>query len=100
MRIGLALGAGGVVGASWIIGALEGLEAQTGFRASAAHEVLGTSSGALIGALAAAAVPTAAMAAYASGELHDELAHLAELDATALRLARIPLPFGPGSMRM
>ena len=34
MRIGLSLGAGGVVGASWLVGALEGREAQTGFRAA------------------------------------------------------------------
>ena len=68
MRIGLALGAGGVVGASWMIGALEALEAQTGFRAADADEVLGTSVGSLIAAMVAAGVPTAAMAAYASGE--------------------------------
>jgi len=100
MRIGLALGAGGVVGASWIIGALDALEARTGFRPADADEVLGTSSGSLIGALAAARVPTAAMAAHASGESHDELAGLAEIDATALRVARMPLSIGPGSMRL
>jgi len=100
MRIGIALGAGGVVGASWIIGALDALEARTGFRAADAATVLGTSSGSLIGALAAAEVTTAAMAAHASGESHDELAGLAEIDATALRVARMPLPIGPGSMRL
>jgi len=100
MRIGLALGAGGVVGASWIVGALEGLEAQTGFRAVDADAVLGTSSGSLIGALVAAQVATEAMAAVASGESHDGLAQLAEHDGTALRLARLPLPVGPGSLRM
>jgi NTE family protein len=100
MRIGLALGAGGVVGASWIIGALGALEERTGFRAADAAVVLGTSSGSLIGALAAAEIPNAAMAAHASGESHDELAGLAEVDATALRVARMPLPIGPGSMRL
>ena len=43
MRIGLALGAGGVVGATWMIGALEALEARAGFRAADADTVLGTS---------------------------------------------------------
>src|ERR671930_524679 len=33
MRVGLVLGAGGVLGASWLIGALEALEAETGWRA-------------------------------------------------------------------
>jgi NTE family protein len=100
MRIGLALGAGGVVGASWTIGALEALEAKTGFSGVDADEVLGTSAGALIGALVAARVPLAAMAAYASGEHHEELEQLVQHDATALRLARVPVPIGPGSWRM
>jgi NTE family protein len=100
MRIGLALGAGGVVGASWIVGALEALEEQTGFRGVDAEVVLGTSSGSLIGALVAAKVPTAAMAAYATGEADHGLAELAEHDGTALRLARLPFPIGPGSLRM
>jgi NTE family protein len=100
MRIGLALGAGGVVGASWTIGALEALEARAGFSGVDADEVLGTSAGALIGALVAARVPLAAMAAYASGEPHDALERLVQHDATALRLARVPVPLGPGSWRM
>lgn len=100
MRIGLALGAGGVVGASWLIGALEALEAQAGFRAVDADRVLGTSAGSLIGALVAAHVPTTTMAAYASGEVDEDLAQLAAHDATALRLSRIPLPIGPGSLRL
>jgi len=98
MRIGLALGAGGVVGASWMIGALDALEQQTGFRPAEVSEVLGTSVGSLVGAMVAAAVPTAAMADYASGgsgpggsDGHD---------AMRLRLGRVPLPIGPGSWRM
>ena len=101
MRIGLALGAGGVVGASWMIGVLDALEEQTGFRPAEATEVLGTSVGSLIGAMVAAAVPTSAMAAYASGKADSALA--AEFDgrdAMALRLGRLPLPIGPGSLRM
>jgi NTE family protein len=83
-----------------MIGALGALEERTGFRAVDADVVLGTSSGALIGALVAAQVPTAAMAAHAAGTPHHELAGLAEHDGTVLRLARIPLPVSPGSLRM
>jgi NTE family protein len=100
MRIGLALGAGGVVGASWMIGALDALEERTGFRAAEASEVLGTSVGSLIGVMVAAHVPTRSMAAYASGERGGALAALDGHDAMALRLARVPLPIGPGSLRM
>jgi len=100
VRIGLALGAGGVVGASWMIGALDALEQRAGFRAADAELVLGTSVGSLIGAMVAAEVPTAAMAAYASGETVGALSDLDGHDATALRLARLPLPIGPGSLRM
>jgi NTE family protein len=100
MRIGLALGAGGVVGASWMIGALDALEERTGFRAADATEVLGTSVGSLIGVMVAARVPTRSMAAYASGESDGALAALDGHDAMALRLARVPLPIGPGSLRM
>ncbi len=97
MRIGLVFGAGGVVGASWTIGALDALESSGSFRASDAVEVVGTSSGALIGALVSAGVSTTAMAAYATGDAEGELA---AHDATALRLARLPFPLGPGSLRM
>jgi NTE family protein len=100
MRIGLALGAGGVVGASWMIGALDALEERTGFRPADAGEVLGTSVGSLIGAMVAAEVPTTTMAAYASGESGGALAELDGHDAMAMRLARVPLPIGPGSLRM
>ncbi|HXR14291.1 MAG TPA: patatin-like phospholipase family protein [Solirubrobacteraceae bacterium] len=99
MRVGLALGAGGVVGAAWMIGALDALEARGGFEPAAA-ELLGTSVGSLIAAMVAAEVPTAAMAAYASGEQGAALAALDGHDATALRLTRLPLRLGPGSLRM
>jgi NTE family protein len=98
MRIGLALGAGGVVGASWMIGALDALEQQTGFRPAEVSEVLGTSVGSLIGAMVAAAVPTSAMADYASGGSGP--GGLDGHDAMRLRLGRVPLPIGPGSWRM
>jgi len=108
MRIGLVLGAGGVVGASWLIGALDALESETGWSPSSAEIVSGTSAGAVIGALTAAGVEPALMAAYSSGGAGDALA---EAEARGVRVAentgampyRLQLalpPLGPGSWRM
>src|SRR5437762_1957705 len=44
-RIGLVLGAGGVLGGAWLAGALSGLRATTGWEPGAAHVLLGTSAG-------------------------------------------------------
>ena len=67
MEVGLVLGGGGVVGAAWMVGALEALEADAGFRAHQAKRVLGTSAGALVGALGAAGVSPEEMAESAVG---------------------------------
>jgi NTE family protein len=67
MRVGLVLGGGGVVGASWTVGALLALEDEFGFRANQATRVLGTSSGALVGTMGAAGIAPAEMADYATG---------------------------------
>ena len=122
MRIGLVLGAGGIVGASWLIGALEALESETGWSPADAELILGTSAGSVIGALAASGIPPAYMAAYAGGralddvadgewrgeELAERLAGLAEVAADAaargtggeFRLHPALPPIGPGSWRM
>jgi NTE family protein len=50
-RIGLVLGGGGVRGASWIMGALHGLAAETGWDPAGADIVVGTSAGAVVAAL-------------------------------------------------
>jgi NTE family protein len=100
MRIGLALGAGGIVGAAWMVGALDALERRGGLRPATAAELVGTSVGSLIATMLAAEVPAAAMAAYATGEHSAALAGLDGHDATSLRLTRFPLPLGPGSLRM
>ncbi len=99
MRVGLAFGAGGVVGAAWMIGALDALERRGGLQPAAA-ELLGTSVGSLVAAMVAADVPTAAMAAYAGGAQSASLAALDGHDASALRLTRLPFPLSPGSLRM
>jgi NTE family protein len=109
--VGLVLGAGGVVGASWLIGALEALESETGLKPGEAEVVVGTSAGSVIGALVAAGIPPALLAAYASGtpldgfdDLEREMA--AQVDAIEresperFRLQLSLPPIGPGSWRM
>jgi NTE family protein len=108
MRVGLVLGAGGVIGASWLIGALEALEAETGWRARDAERIVGTSAGSVVGALVAAGIPPSVLAAYAMGEPLDELvaARLRAVPADErltggeFRLHRALPPLGPGSWRL
>jgi NTE family protein len=109
MRVGLVLGAGGVVGAAWLIGALEALECETGFSPGDADVVVGTSAGSVVGALVAAGLPPALLAAYSAGEPL-ELQGFADMEGTLAEITRespdrfrlqlaLP-PIGPGSWRM
>ncbi|HEX2084453.1 MAG TPA: patatin-like phospholipase family protein [Solirubrobacteraceae bacterium] len=109
MRTGLVLGAGGVVGGSWLIGALEALESETGWSPTSAELICGTSAGAVIGAMTAAGVEPSLMVAYARGGADDEVAEAAERAGLVLeagigdmpyRLQRALPPIGPGSWRM
>ena len=90
MRVGLVLGAGGVVGASWLIGALDALETETGWRAVEAERIVGTSAGAVVGALAAGGISSEYMSAYAAGRTLDAFVE-AESRADALS-ERLPGP--------
>src|SRR4051795_6184819 len=108
MRVGLVLGAGGVIGGAWLMGALEALGAAPGGRAADAEQIGGTSAGAVIGALAAAGVPPEYMSAYAAGRTLDDVAEAeARAAATAARASAgeyhlqwaLP-PIGPGSWRL
>jgi NTE family protein len=122
MRIGLVLGAGGVLGASWLIGALEALESETGWSPSEADMIVGTSAGSVVGALVADGFPPAYMNAYSTGRALDDVAdasgrsellaaRFAELAGEAedeaaratgseYRLQRALPPIGPGSWRL
>ena len=109
MRIGLVLGAGGVVGGSWLIGALEALESETGWSPTSADVISGTSAGSVIGALTAAGIEPSLLAAYSSGGAGDEVAEAAERAGIVLeeglgempyKLQRALPPLGPGSWRM
>src|SRR5919198_3761290 len=72
-RVGLVLGAGGVMGGAWITGALHALADETGWDPASADCVIGTSAGAMIGALCASGVPPWFMVAHSAGERFDGL---------------------------
>lgn len=121
MKVGLVLGAGGVVGAAWLIGALEALATETGWDPSSAEHIVGTSAGSVVGALVAEGIAPEYLAAYSSGRTLDDVedvdgrvARLAarvggpeKLDEIAERLTGDQLklqlalpPIGPGSWRL
>jgi len=93
MHVGLVLGAGGVLGASWLIGALTALEEETGFRPSAAEHVVGTSAGAVIATLSAHGIAPATMATFFVGDPLQAVAE-AEGDAEGRELP-VPDAFRP-----
>ncbi len=67
-RVGLVLGAGGVLGGAWLAGTLATLTEQTGWDPSSADVIAGTSAGSMIGALLASGVPPWFMVAHSAGE--------------------------------
>jgi len=95
VRIGLVLGGGGVRGAAWMIGALHGLVAETGWDPAAADLLLGTSAGAVVAALTAAGA--APWQAREPG--HHELLE-ALLEAAVLRPEFALGRPGPGSLAL
>src|SRR5947207_10555808 len=73
MKVGLVLGAGGVMGGAWLTGALAALAESTGWDPQSADYIVGTSAGAMIGALIAGGVPPWFMVAHSAGEIFDGL---------------------------
>ena len=53
MKVGLVLGAGGVLGGAWLTGGLHALARETGWDPSSADNIVGTCAGSMIGALVA-----------------------------------------------
>jgi NTE family protein len=108
MRVGLVLGGGGVMGGAWLTGALEALARETGWDPASADHVVGTSAGAMMGALCAAGVPPWFMVAHSAGEVFDGLVDAegrpaADADRAAgavFRVQREGLRLGPGSVRL
>jgi NTE family protein len=108
MRVGLVLGAGGVLGGAWLTGGLEALARETGWDPASADYVVGTSAGSMIGALCASGVPPWFMVAHSAGETFDGVVDAdgrpaAEADRSAgatFRLERALPPIGPGSPQL
>ena len=108
MKVGLVLGAGGVLGGAWLTGALEALARETEWDPGSADYIVGTSAGSMIGALVASGVPPWFMVAHSRGEVFDGLTGpdgrpAADADRSAGAVFRIHrgLPgIGPGSLRM
>jgi NTE family protein len=104
----LVLGAGGVLGGAWMTGALNAIARETGWDPGSADVIVGTSAGAMVGALLACGVPPWFMVAHSAGEdfagLRDArggLASSADRSAGAsYRLHRGAPALGPGSWRL
>src|SRR5947209_138691 len=73
MKVGLVLGAGGVMGGAWLTGGLHALATETGWDPASADRIVGTSAGSMMGALLAAGVPPWFMVAHSAGETFDGL---------------------------
>jgi NTE family protein len=67
MKIGLVLGAGGVTGGAYLAGALTALEHDLGWDPREADVIVGTSAGALTGALLRRGVPASDLSAWTVG---------------------------------
>jgi NTE family protein len=108
MRVGLVLGAGGVLGGAWLTGGLNALARETGWDPGSADFVVGTSAGSMVGALVGAGVPPWFMVAHSRGEHFTGVtgpdgrpASEANRAAGAVfRLHRGLPALGPGSLRM
>jgi NTE family protein len=108
MKVGLVLGAGGVLGGAWLTGGLAAVARKTEWDPGSADYVVGTSAGAMIGALVASGVPPWFMVAHSRGEVFEGLTGpdgrpAAEADRSAgavFRLHRGLPGIGPGSLRM
>ena len=67
VRRGLVLGAGGVLGFAWMVGALAALEAEEGFDARDADVCIGTSAGSILAALLGSGVSVEMMLRHQQG---------------------------------
>lgn len=106
--MGLVLGAGGVLGGAWLVGALHAIASETGWDPGSADYIVGTSAGSMIGALLACGVPPWFMVAHSAGEelegvadARGAAASTADRSAGAVfKLDRSGIALGPGSWRL
>jgi NTE family protein len=107
-KVGLVLGAGGVMGGAWLTGGLEAIATETGWDPMSADRIVGTSAGSMIGALLASGVPPWFMVAHSAGRSFEGLvdregrpAATADRAAGAtFRYAGGAPPLGPGSWKL
>src|SRR5919202_2045884 len=107
-KVGLVLGAGGVMGGAWLTGGLEALVSETGWDPASADRIVGTSAGSVVGCLLAEGIPPEYMAAYIAGRTVDEIADMEDRvdqladadDGASFRFHRGLPRLGPGSLRM
>jgi len=108
MKVGLVLGAGGIQGGAWLTGGLDALATETGWDPETADYVVGTSAGAMMGALCASGIPPWFMVAHSRGEVFEGVVDAdgrpaADADRAAgarFELQRAAPPIGPGSWRL
>jgi NTE family protein len=95
-RVGLVLGAGGVVGQAYHAGVLAALELDHGFTASSVETIVGTSAGSITGTLLRLGVSASDLAAWTVK------APLADDHEVLRQMARTPIPelapFRPGRL--
>ncbi len=107
MRVGLVLGAGGVLGGAWLVGGLHALATETGWDPGSAEYLVGTSAGAMIAGLSASGVPPWFMVAHSAGETHEagdtgqpESGQASRSAGAVFRLHPGVPALGPGSWRL
>jgi len=108
LRVGLVLGAGGILGGAWLVGTLHAIASETGWDPGSTDYIVGTSAGSMVGALLACGVPPWFMVAQSAGErvegltdARGEAAAAADRSAGAtFRVDRGGLALGPGSWRL
>ena len=104
-KVGLVLGAGGVLGGAWLTGALHAIATETGWDPGSSDYIVGTSAGSMVGALLACGVPPWFMVAPPASRSTDDAR--GEPSATAdqpggarFQLHRSRPVLGPGSWRL
>ena len=108
MKVGLVLGAGGVMGGAWLTGGLEAIARETGWDPATAEYVVGTSAGSMMGALLASGVPPWFMVAHSKGDSFEGLTGADGRPATTadraagatFKLHKGLPPMGPGSWKL
>jgi NTE family protein len=108
VKVGLVLGAGGVLGGAWLVGGLSALARETDWDPGSADFIVGTSAGSMVGSLVATGIPPWFMVAHSRGEVFEGLTGpdgrpAADADraaGAAFRLHRGLPGIGPGSLRM